>query len=108
MLTHEQLGPPISLPAAVSYRLPSSVANLPNSTNPGGRHEAKRGQVAVGEHFGNGTPDPGFVDLSLYDATLSELNAAAVSRGKQAKASVREWERCLIQAYRHAHGVRPL
>lgn len=46
--------------------------------------------------------------LSLYYATLPELNAAALSRGKQAKESVREWERCLIQAYRHAHGVRPL
>lgn len=46
--------------------------------------------------------------LSLYYATLPELNAVAVSRGKQAKESVREWERCLIQAYRQAHGVRPL
>jgi hypothetical protein len=46
--------------------------------------------------------------LSIYYATLREINAAASQHGKQAKSSIREWENCLIRAYRHAHGVRPL
>jgi hypothetical protein len=46
--------------------------------------------------------------LAIYYATLLELNAAAVANARGPKATVREWERTLIRAYRHTHGVRPL